>query len=93
MIDVLRMLESGDLMSSSVLSTPRIILGAYSNNVEWVVILKDYSMVFIYNISENTWSLRTGDSVMPKVCTGVVFYKKLDHSTGRDLKLREVLFD
>jgi hypothetical protein len=91
MIDVLKMLEAGDLMSSSVLSTPRVILGAYSNSFEWVVILKDYSMVFIYSISDNVWSLRSGDSVLPKICNNVVFYKKLDQSTVRDIKLREVL--
>jgi len=86
MIDVLKMLEAGDLMSSSVLSTPRVILGAYSNNVEWVVILKDYSMVFIYNIAEGKWNFRSGDSTIHG-CDSVVFYKKLDQSTVRDMKL------
>jgi hypothetical protein len=92
MIDVLKMLEAGDLMSCSVISSStRVILGAYSNSFEWVVILKDYTIVFIYNISENVWSYRSGDLTVLRPCNGVVFYKKLDQSTVRDLKLNEVL--
>jgi len=91
MIDVLKMLEAGDLMSCSVISSTRVIVGAYSNSLEWVILLKDYTIVFIYNISENVWSYRSGDSTVLRPCNGVVFYKKLDQSTVRDIKLNEVL--
>ena len=90
MIDVLKMLEAGDLMSCSVMSSTRVIVGAYSNSLEWVILLKDYTIVFIYNISENVWSYRS-DSTVLRPCNGVVFYKKLDQSTVRDIKLQEVL--
>ena len=93
MVSILKMLESGDLISSSIFSNSyKEIRGAYSGVDEWVVVLSGYnSMLLFYNISENKWTYRSTDSSVTKECKDVVFYKKMDASMIRDKKLEEVL--
>jgi hypothetical protein len=92
MIDVLKLIGAGDLMSCSNLSGPKVISGVYSNSKEWCLILKDYNgLVYFYRIDEDKWYCRSNDSSQLKPVDNVVFFKRMDLPTVRDMKLNEIL--
>lgn len=94
MIEVLKILGSGDLIKSEALSIPQEIEGVYLNDREWLITLKRYtSYTFFYLIDENKWQFRNtrGTTTSRLEAKTVELFKRMDTQTVRDMKLTQLI--